>query len=69
MPGKFDQAKYIAQYGREHYKRVTLLMTEQSKEALDAAAQKQGKSVNRFIGDLIADAVPEFEPIGSANEE
>lgn len=65
MAEKFDSTQYRIEYDKEHYKRIALKTTAEGKEIIVEAARKQGKSINRFIGDLIAAAVPEFEPIGN----
>lgn len=65
MAEKFDSIQYIIEYDKAHYRRIVLKTTAEGKEIIAEAARKQGKSLNRFIGDLIAAAVPDFKPIGN----
>ena len=49
-----SQREATARYNRKTYERLELLVKKGQKQVIQKAAKKAGKSVNRFILDLIA---------------
>lgn len=59
----YSLPEYTAEYVAEKYKSIRLYIRADDAEKVKAAAESAGKSVNGFIGGLIADAVPGFTPL------
>ncbi|MCD7853284.1 MAG: hypothetical protein LUG15_04805 [Oscillospiraceae bacterium] len=63
---KSDAIKYNNEYIKQAYDRINLTVPKGRKAEIQAAAEKQGQSVNGFIGRLIDRALAEQD--GSAPE-
>lgn len=69
MAENFNPAKYRVSYEKENYGRINLRLRAEDKDLLEQVAQSSGKSINRFISDLIAQAVPGISPLGAEKEK
>lgn len=59
----YQLSEYTAEYVAENYKALRLYVRAEDAEKIKAAASAAGKSLNGFIGGLIADAVPGVTPL------
>lgn len=50
---KFNQSKYIQEFLKENYDRVSVNVPKGRREVWKAAASAEGKSLNAFITDII----------------
>lgn len=46
---EFDQAKYIKQYQREHYKKMAVVCTIEEGERIEQAAQRAGMTKSAYM--------------------
>lgn len=69
MAERFNPAKYRDAYQKEKYSRIFLRLRVEDKDLLEQVARSSGKSINRFISDLIAQAIPGISPLGAEKEK
>lgn len=58
---KFDRAKYMADYRREHYKTVNTFMTFDSADIVLDAIETSGKSINAWMREAIQEKLERSE--------
>lgn len=46
---KFNQAEYVQNYHREHYKKITAAFTKAEAEEVEAAAKRAGLTKSAYI--------------------
>lgn len=57
----FNQTKYITEWKRQNIARVIVEVKPEEKEAWKQAADKVGKSLQRFVTDTVNEKVNEIE--------
>ena len=66
--GKNSQTVAKNAYNTRNYDRIAIQVNKGERERLKEFASKNGESVNGLVNRLLADAVPDFVPIGTENQ-
>lgn len=66
--GKNSQTVAKNSYNTRNYDRIAIQVNKGERERLQAFAKENGESVNGLVNRLLAEAVPDFIPVG-ANAE
>lgn len=66
--GKNSQTVAKNAYNTRNYDRIAIQVNKGERERLKEFASKNGESVNGLVNRLLADAVPNFVPIGTENQ-
>lgn len=63
------QMKAVQRYETENYDKILLRVKKGDRDAIQDAAERAGKSMNRFIVDAVLEAVKTLEEAETKNEE
>lgn len=53
----FNQAEYVQQYHREHYKKITAAFTKEEAERVETAAANAGVSKSQYIKQAVFEKI------------